>query len=78
MYIDKEDLPEDLQDLIGKSFRPSGGRYRLPVVAFEIALDGKLLSLETLDEIHGTWRSRITWCPDATGNLVVTKTRWEG
>jgi hypothetical protein len=78
MYIDKEDLPEDLQDLMGESIRPCGGRYRLPVVAFEIALDGKLLSLETLDETAGTWRARVTWYPDATGNLVETKTRWEG
>jgi len=78
MYIDKEDLPEDLRDLIGESILPYGGRYHLPVVAFERDMDGNLLSLETLAETLGTWRARVTWYPDATGNLVETKTRWEG
>lgn len=78
MYIDKEDLPEDLRDLIGENIRPCGGRFRLTVAAYELDVEGKLLSLETLDETHGTWRSRITWYPDATGNLVETKIRWEG
>lgn len=77
MMIDKENLPKDVLDLRGDSIRVAGRRYEQRVVAIEVDVHGKLLVLETLDDDWREWTARISWHPDAEGDLQPVKIRWE-